>query len=642
MTGNKLIQETVFYDKYAKWNEEKGRRETWEETVDRVIKFFKAHTPLGSLAPSTQRAMKREFLAKNVLPAMRIVQMAGPALERCNVGAYNCCYTPVETVKDFADILYILMQGTGVGFSVEKQYVEKLPKIALRSVEYYVQEPYVVPDTTEGWCDSLLALLEAEFNSTNIKFDYSQIRPAGTRLKTKGGTASGPEPLIALHAFVRKVFKRRRDEEYYFLRPIDVYDIVCQIGAIVEVGGVRRAALMCLCDLDDVEMRDAKQGEFWHENPQRSRSNNSAVYTTDSPPIEFASEFAALRRNGTGERGIFNRKLAQNKYDTEEDYGTNPCGEIILLPRQFCNLSIAVCREADTEGSLMAKVEKAAVFGTLQATLTNFAYISPQYKENCERERLLGVDITGQLDNPIFGDYFLNGQIPAPTDESLAEHSKLFSRLVRVAIDTNESLAKHIGITPARATTTVKPSGNSSQLLDCASGLHPRFAPYYIRRLRIGAGSPVAKVLEELGVYGEEAINEPTVKVFEFPVKSPDTAITRHDSSAIKQLKYWLYNSNYTEHTPSCTVYVKHHEWEPVEQFVRDFFMVLGGISFLPYNGGVYKQAPYEEISKEHYDTLIKFVPENVDWPALLKKYEHSDTTTSSRELACIGGVCDI
>jgi ribonucleoside-diphosphate reductase alpha chain len=640
MTGNKLIQEVQFFDKYSRWNEQLGRRETWDETVERVWEFFKKHTPLAKLDDSTYAMLFDAFERQEVLPAMRIVQMAGPALERCNVGAYNCSYSPIESFKDIADILYILMQGTGAGFSVEKKYVNKLPAVGAKQALIGF---HTVEDTTEGWANSVLAALDAASRGFRVEFDYSQVRAKGTRLKTKGGVASGPEPLMNLHNFIYRKFDERRS--FGHLRPIDVYDIVCMVGYIVEVGGVRRAALMCLCDLDDEEMKNAKQGEFWNENPQRSRSNNSAVYDSLVPPSAFAEEFASLKASGTGERGIFNREVARVRSridgNSERDFGTNPCGEIILRPRQFCNLSIAVARRGDSLDDLARKVRLATVFGTLQATLTNFNYISPKFKENCEEERLLGVDITGQLDNEVFSDIFRHGETIL-SNSGRDEYDDLLADLGDVAGETNYVLAKQFGIPHARAITTVKPSGNSSQLLDCSSGLHPRFSPYYIRRLRIGADSPVAKVLEEVGVPGEMGIGETTIKVFSFPVKSPDGSVTRHESSAIRQLNYWAYMTMYTDHNPSCTVYVKPHEWEHVEQWLRDHFDGVNGLSFLPYDGGVYQQAPYEEITEQQYNELASAMPDSVNWPELLKKYEQTDTTTSARELACLGGVCEL
>jgi ribonucleoside-triphosphate reductase (thioredoxin) len=629
MNGNELIQDVQFYDKYARWNDTLKRRETWEETVARVWEFFRTHTPLDTLSPETLTELRSGFLSKHALPAMRIIQMAGPALDRCHVGAYNCCYTPIENFKDIADALYILMQGTGVGFSVERKYTEKLPKIAPEN--HLMAFKFRIPDTTEGWADSVKYCLEYAAKGWRLDFDYRGIRPYGAKLTTKGGRASGPEPLKALHNFIIETCNRRRKAG--FLRPIDVYDIVCMAGHIVEVGGVRRAALMCLCDLDDAEMRDAKQGDFWTTHIQRTRSNNSAVYTSLDVPVEFTSEFAALRANGTGERGIFNRAVANHGAGTRDvEYGTNPCGEIILRPRQFCNLSIAVARAGDSFEELRRKNKLAAIWGTLQATLTNFTYISPKYKENCEDERLLGVDINGQLDNEVFAGMF----------RGVSASRAVLGQLRNVAIGENKKLAEQFGINPARAVTTVKPSGNSSQFLDCSSGVHPRFAPFYIRRLRIAAGSPVARILEQHGVPGEGAIGEPTVKVFSFPVKSPEGSVTRHESSAVSQLQYWLKMRHYTQHNPSCTIYVKDNEWDTVEQIVKDNFGAINGLSFLPYDGGVYQQAPYEEITQEQYDALNKALPERIHWPKLLSEFENEDTTTSAREYACLSGHCEL
>lgn len=626
------IQGLQFYDKYSRWSHKLGRRETWAETAARVIDFFASELQRRQLAlPSTAWIeLERGILNLEAMPSMRVIQMAGPALNRCNVGAYNCAYLPIDSWDAFGELLYILMQGTGAGFSVEVDYVDRLPRI--RRQKGNPPSKYTVPDSTEGWCFALTHGLKTWAAGDDIEFDFSRIRPQGTVLKTKGGRASGPDPLRQLLEFTRHKLLAAQGRR---LDPIDAHDIACFCGQIVQVGGVRRAALISLSDLDDRDMREAKDGQFWLNNVQRAMANNSVVYDERPKASIFMEEWLALAKSGTGERGIFNRgglgKQLPKRRQRRKDFGVNPCGEIILRPRQFCNLSIAIARPEDTEESMERKVALAAMFGTLQSLLTDFKYISPKWRENCEEERLLGVDITGQLDCPL-----LSPQNP--------NRPKLLSRLRDVAIKTNTEMANVLKINPSAAVTCVKPSGNSAQLFNCASGLHPRYAQYYIRRLRIGAYTPIAQLLKDQGVPWHPEVGQvaeqATVLVFEFPVAAPEGALTRHDMSAIDQLENWLdLKRYYTEHNPSVTIYVNDEEWPAVGAWVYEHFDEIGGLSFLPKDGGVYELAPYEEITEEEYRRRAEALP-SVDF-SKLPDYETSDMTEVNREFACTGDRCE-
>jgi ribonucleoside-triphosphate reductase len=628
------VQALQFYDKYARFNQELGRRETWPETVDRVMNFFLQQTTKRklSLPDPTWNELSAAMLNLEAMPSMRIVQMAGPALERCNVGAYNCAYLPMDSWEAFGELLYILMQGTGCGFSVEVDHVDSLPRIKRQKGNK--AKKYIVPDTTIGWCDALTLGLKAWADGEDLAYDFSRIRPQGTVLKTKGGRASGPEPLKRLLTFARDKMLAHQGRR---LNPIDAHDIACYCGDIVQVGGVRRAAEISLSDLDDRDMRDAKSGQFWLNNVQRAMANNSAVYDERPSAGVFMEEWLALMKSGTGERGIFNRggvnKTLPKRRAKRKDFGVNPCGEIILRPRQFCNLSIAVARPTDTRESLANKVRLAAIFGTLQSLLTDFKYLPKEWQENCEEERLLGVDITGQMDCPL---------LSAPGDTG---RSMFLELLKNTAIDTNARLAKEWGIPQSAAATCIKPSGNSAQLFNCSSGLHPRYAQFYLRRLRIANYSPIAKLLKDAGVpwfpeVGQTAETLSTL-VFEFPIKAPEGAPTRHDMSAIGQLDNWLdWKVYYTEHNPSVTIYIEDHEWLAVGAWVYEHFDQIGGLSFLPKDGGMYELAPYEEITEAEYTKRTKALPP-VDF-GLLPSYETADMTEINREFACSGDKCEI
>lgn len=560
----------------------------------------------------------------------------------------NCAYIELSSLKAFSELLYVLMQGTGCGFSVESEVIEQLPRIKRQKKRPATQ--HVIPDTTEGWCDALYVGLNAWHLGCDIVFDYSQIRPQGAVLKTKGGRASGPEPLKRLLTFVRdKVLSRQGA----CLTTLDAHDIACFCGDIVQVGGVRRAAEISLSDLDDMDMRRAKDqsvlfgtqdGKYTPRNTQRFMANNSAVYTSKPSAVEFMEEWLSLAKSGTGERGIFNREGVNKQLPKRRKkgrFGPNPCGEIMLRSRQFCNLSIAIARADDTVETLTNKVRLAAIFGTLQSTLTNFSYLSDEWKKNCEEERLLGVDITGQMDCQLLRPDMGYG---SDTDGNSVERQELLRQLRQVAIETNAELAAKLGIKQSAAVTCVKPSGNSSVLFNCSSGLHARFAPYYIRRVRVGAYGPIAKVLKDAGVpYQPEvgqSLDSATVLVFEFPVKSPEGAVTVDQLNAIDQLDNWLVLKRYyTEHNPSCTIYIAPDEWIEVGRWVYHNWDFIGGLSFLPKDGGAYDLAPHEAISREEYERRAAATPE-IDY-SKMARYEREDMTTSAQEYACVAGNCE-
>lgn len=625
------LAEFVYYRTYSRWMDSEGRRETWIETVERYMSFMKEN--LGNkLTKAEYDEVREAILNQEAMPSMRLLQFSGDAARVTNVCAYNCSFIAPTKLKDFADITYILMCGAGVGFSVEAETVEALPQIKRQTGQ--MLPTHVVADSREGWADALLAGLKAWFAGKNLNFDYSLVRPAGARLKTFGGRASGPGPLIDLINFTRdKVFSRQGKR----LRPIDVHDIICKIGEVVVAGGVRRSALISLSDLDDEQLRDAKIGQFWNTEPQRAMSNNSAVYN-EKPSVEkFMKEWIALMESGSGERGIFNKGSLKTslpsrrvKFLKDRIYhtGTNPCGEIILQSKQFCNLSEIVARAEDSEEDLMRKMRIAAILGTYQSTLTNFPYISEEWRQNCEQERLLGVSITGQWDCPA------------------VRNAETMQKLRKTAVKINKEYAQRFGISQSTCVTCVKPSGNLSQTVDCSSGIHVRFAPYYIRRVRINATDPLFHMLRDQGIpfFPENGQTEEnaTTWVLEFPVKSPDQeAKFKDDISAIEQLEYWkLVKENFTEHNPSVTVYIKKDEWLEVANWVYKNWDLVGGLSFLPSSDHVYSLAPYEVIDEATYNELKEKIGE-IDYSALIS-YEKTDQTEVKKELACVGGACEI
>lgn len=632
------LGEFVYYRTYSRWIEGEKRRETWIETVERYVSFMKEN--LGDKLKDSEYSEIREYvLAQKSMPSMRLMQFAGPAARKTNVCAYNCSFIAPSKLEDFAEIMYISMCGTGVGFSVESQNVESLPQIKMQTGRKL--PTHVVADSKEGWCDALNIGIKAWFNGDDVDFDYSQVRPAGARLKIFGGKASGPEPLRQLMDFARgKIFKKQGRR----LSTIDVHDIICKIGEIVVVGGVRRSALISLSDLDDEMMRDAKKGQFWLSEGQRVLANNSAVYNTKPSTIEFMDEWLALMKSGSGERGIFNRggllkTLPKRRIENLEEagyilkdhivrpIGTNPCGEIILRSKQFCNLSEVIARSDDTEETLMQKIKIATILGTYQSTLTKFEYLSKEWKQNCEEERLLGVSITGQWDC------------------RAVRNPEVLKKLKEETIRVNKIYAKRFGVNESTCITCVKPSGTVSQTFDCASGMHPRFAPYYIRRIRISSTDALFAMLKDQGVpYHPEvgqSVENATTYVMEFPVKAPAGAICNKDLTAIDQLEHWkMVKENYTEHNPSVTIYVGDDEWIDVANWLHKNWEIVGGLSFLPRSNHVYQLAPYEPISKEKYEEMIKKI-EHIDF-AKIVTYEVEDETEVKKELACVAGLCEI
>lgn len=625
------LAEFVYYRTYARWIDEEGRRETWIETIDRYMQFMRENLGSG-LSDKEYGEIRHAILEQRAMPSMRLLQFAGKAARRTNVCAYNCSFIAPRTFQDFAEIMYISMCGTGVGFSVESENIQALPQIQRQTGKKL--PTYVIPDSKEGWADALSFGMKTWFSGEDVEFDFSKIRPAGSRLKTMGGKSSGSEPLQSLLSFTRERILRRQGRR---LSNLDAHDIVCKIGECVVAGGVRRSAMISLSDLDDEQVRDAKKGQFYIMEGQRMLSNNSAVYLSKPSAEEFMDEWIALMKSGSGERGIFNRgglentlpkrRLGQWKDGVYPSWGTNPCGEIILQSKQFCNLSEVVARADDTEETLLEKVRIATIIGTYQSTLTYFPYLSQEWKKNCEKERLLGVSITGQWDC------------------SLVRTPEILEKMRQVAIETNKKYAKKFMIPQSTCITCVKPSGTVSQTVDCASGMHARHAPFYIRRIRISATDALFKMLKDQGVpYHPEVgqtLEEATTFVLEFPVKAPEGAICRDDMSAIDQLEHWkVVKKHFTEHNPSVTISVGEDEWVAVAHWVYNNWELVGGLSFLPRSNHVYKLAPYEAITKERYDDLIKTV-EHLDFSKIVT-YEVDDETEVKKELACVAGLCEI
>ncbi len=640
-SGNPL-GEFVYLRTYAKWIPEEGRRETWIETVDRYVNFMREN--LGDKLTGKEYAEVREgILKQEVMPSMRLMQFSGEAARRCNSCAYNCSFVAPTKLQDFGEILYLSSRGVGVGFAVESQNVEQLPQIAKQTGAKL--PVHIVEDSAQGWANTLVQGLTAWYEGKDVEFDFSQVRPAGARLKTMGGKASGPDPLRNLLAFARERILSRQGRR---LRAIDVHDIICKIGEAIVSGGVRRTAMISLSDLDDEAMRDAKKGQFYTTDPHRVVANNSAVYEAAPSNQELLDEWIALVKSGSGERGIFNRgSLAKTLPKRRIEHfrkvgfigedgvvrgsiGTNPCAEIILQSKQFCNLSEVIARAEDTEASLVRKARLAAILGTYQSTLTKFDYISNEWKEHCDEERLLGVSITGQWDSPA------------------ARNPETMRKVRDTAVKVNAQYAKRFGVAPSMAVTAVKPSGTVSQTFNCASGIHPRHAPYYVRRVRISVTDSLFKLMRDQGVpaYPEvgQTADEANTFVLEFPVKAPDQskeARFKDDLSAIDQLEYWKrVKLNFTEHNPSATISVGEDEWITVLGWVQENWDIIGGLSFLPRSNHVYRLAPYETISKEEYERRMARFPK-VDYAKLIA-YERQDETEMKKELACAGGTCEI
>jgi len=627
-------QSFIHMSRYSRWLEEEGRRESWSETVGRLVSFFKEHIDNnydGVIKKNEWNELEEAILSLQVMPSMRALMTSGDALARENVAGYNCSYIPIDSPRAFDEVLYILMNGTGVGFSVERQYADKLPTIP--DVEFEHTEDVVsVVDSKEGWAKGFRDLISYLYTGRVPKIDVNKVRPAGARLKTFGGRASGPQPLVDLFDFTILKFKNAKGRK---LSSMECHDIVCKTGEVVVVGGVRRSALISLSNLSDQRIRAAKMGEWWNDNPQRALANNSVAYTEKPDPGIFMKEWLSLYESKSGERGMFNRASAQKKAaengrrDADWDFGTNPCSEIILRPNQFCNLTEVVCRSTDTMTTLTKKVKIATILGTIQSTFTNFGYIRKRWQNNTEEERLLGVSLTGIMDCVELNT--INGL--APRLETLKKH----------AVDTNKALADKLGIPQSTAITCVKPSGTVSQLVDSASGIHARHNPYYIRTVRGDNKDPLTEFMIASGVPNEPDIMKPEhTTVFSFPMMSPKGSLCRTDMTAIEQLELWkVYAQSWCEHKPSVTISVKEEEWVPVGAWCWENFEYLSGVSFLPFSDHTYQQAPYQDIDEKTYKKLAKAMPTDIDWNKL-QDFEKEDNTKGSQQLACTAGVCEL
>jgi len=627
-------QNIIHLSRYARWLENENRRERWDETVNRYFDFFENYLKNEFKYEFKERKqLQKAVLNLDVMPSMRALMTAGQALERDNVAGYNCAYVAISRQRAFDEIMYILMCGTGVGFSVERQFVNNLPEVAEEL--YQTDTTIMVADSKIGWAKAYKELISLLYSGQIPKWDLSKLRPAGARLKTFGGRSSGPAPLENLFKFTVNTFMGATGRK---LNSIECHDLVCKIAEIVVVGGVRRSALISLSNLTDERLRTAKSGQWWEINPQRALSNNSVAYTEQPDMGIFMHEWNSLYKSKSGERGIFNREAVKKhlaelveRRDNSFDFGVNPCGEIILRDRQFCNLSEVVVRPDDDEKSLKAKVKLATILGTIQSTLTNFRYISNEWSKNCEEERLLGVSLTGIMDHNILNN--ISSQI-----------GNLINNLKKVAIDTNKEWAKKLGINASTAITCIKPSGTVSQLVNASSGIHPRHSEYYIRTIRGDKKDPVSKFMFDKGFPCEDEIHQPDhMWVFSFPQKSPDNGVTRKDLNATDQLEMWKeYSKNWCEHNPSVTINVREDEWMQVGAWVYKNFNDLNGVSFLPYTEHSYLQAPYMECTKEKYEELLSKMPENIDWSEL-SNYEQEDNTTGTHELACTSdGSCEL
>tara|TARA_B100001109_G_scaffold86128_1_gene70278 strand:+ start:2184 stop:4106 length:1923 start_codon:yes stop_codon:yes gene_type:complete len=622
-------QQYIHKSRYARFIEEEKRRESWTETVSRYINFISDHLKSKHKHIIPNKAELEEAIINlDVMPSMRALMTAGPALDRDHTAGYNCSYIPIDSVRSFDEVMYILLCGTGVGFSVERNNVEKLPRIA-ETMEQ-TDTVIVVEDSKTGWAKAYKELIAMLYSGQIPKIDVNKVRPAGARLKTFGGRASGPQPLVNLFDFTINTFKNAVGRQ---LDCLEAHDIVCKIGEVVVVGGVRRSALISLSSIQDDRIRKAKMGQWWQDNPQRALSNNSACYTRTPDIGLFMHEWKALYDSKSGERGIFNREAAKKKVaengrrDPEHNFGTNPCSEIILRPYQFCNLTEVVIRATDDEKSLKKKVRLATQLGTYQSTLTDIKYLRKIWRDNTEEERLLGVSLTGIMDNKL----------------TIKADEELLSGMRKVAVDTNKKLAVELKIPQSAATTCIKPSGTVSQLVDSASGIHSRHNDYYIRTVRGDNKDPLTQMMKDEGIPSEPDIMNPgNVSVFSFPQKAPKGAITRERYNAIEQLETWLqYQRHWCEHKPSCTVSVKESEWMEVGAWVYKHFDEVSGVSFLPHSDHTYQQAPYQDIDEKKYKEELKKMPANVDFEKL-SGYEDEDNTTGTQELSCTAGACEL
>lgn len=625
-------QSFIHKSRYSRWLPEEQRREEFDETVSRFIDNI-VNQALASIdyAGNTNHEIEQAILGLDVMPSMRAMMTAGKAAERDNTCIYNCSYLPVDDPKSFDEAMFILLCGTGVGFSVERQYINKLPEVP--DTLFDSDTTIVVKDSKEGWAKAYRQLLSLLWAGEVPKWDVSQVRPAGAKLKTFGGRASGPAPLVDLFNFTISKFRGAVGRR---LSSVECHDIMCKIGEVVVVGGVRRSAMISLSNLSDDRMRHAKSGQWWETQGQRALANNSVAYS-EKPDVEtFMREWTALVESKSGERGIFNRVASQkqaaknDRRDPNYEFGTNPCSEIILRPYQFCNLTEVVVRATDTIEDLEQKVRLATILGTIQSTYTKFPYLRKVWQKNTEEERLLGVSLTGIMDNPLM----------TSANKGL---EKTLEHLRSIAISTNAEWANELGIPVSTAITCVKPSGTVSQLVDSASGIHTRHSEYYIRTVRGDNKDPLTQFMKGEGFPYEPCVMKPdTTTVFSFPVKSPDNAITRDDMSAIEQLETWLtYQRHWCEHKPSVTISVKDDEWLEVGAFVYKHFDEMSGVSFLPYDGGTYQQAPYQECDKEQYEEVLAKMPKTIDWSDL-SDYETEDNTAGMQTMACSGDTCEI
>ena len=626
-----LYQQYIHLSRYSRWDKNEERRESYEETVSRYFDFFEEHTGQDIVTPELRRYLEDKVLGLGVMPSMRGLMTAGPALKRENVAGYNCSYLPVDHPRAFDECLYILMNGTGVGFSVERDYINKLPAVS-ETLEYS-DSVINVGDSKEGWARGLRELIGSLYQGSIPQWNMDKIRPAGALLKVFGGRASGPEPLEDLFRFTVDTFKDAAGRK---LTSLQCHDIMCKIGDVVVVGGVRRSALISLSNLSDMRMRNAKAGEWYKANPQRALANNSVCYTEKPDNIGvFMEEWLALYMSKNGERGIFNRQAAKDhvrkigRRDPDHDFGTNPCSEIILRPNQFCNLTEVVCRPSDTKETLMDKIKAATILGTIQSTLTNFKYLRKIWTKNTEEERLLGVSLTGILDCPLL------------TEEN-PNLEELLNDLREYAVKVNREYADLLGINPSASITCVKPSGTVSQLVDSASGIHARHSPHYIRTVRSDIKDPLTTFMINAGFPNEVDLGNSQNVIFSFPVAAPENAICRTDKTALQQLRFWkIYATTWCEHKPSITVSIKEHEWLEVGAWLYKNWSYLSGIAFLPFDDHVYQQAPYTDINKQQYKEMLMTMPTDIDWTGLAT-YEQEDNTIASQELACVGGVCEI
>ena len=619
-------QQYIHKSRYARYLPDEQRRETWEETVNRYIDYWVDRAGLNDFEVSE---IFKSIHDLDVMPSMRALMTAGPALDRDNVAGFNCSYLPIDHPKAFDEMMYVLMCGTGVGFSVERQYISKLPEVA---EEFHDTDSSIhVSDSKIGWAKAYRELIAMLYSGQLPKWDVSGVRPAGSTLKTFGGRASGPEPLEDLFRFTVEIFRGAAGRR---LSSIECHDLCCKIAQIVVVGGVRRSALISLSNLTDDRIRRAKVGQWWLDNPQRGLANNSACYTEKPDFPAFLDEWKSLYESYSGERGMFSRVASQKqaakneRRDATYDFGTNPCSEIILRPYQFCNLSEVVVRSTDSLADLKRKVRVAAILGTLQATLTDFRYLRKIWRTNTEEEALLGVSLTGIMDHPV-----LSGR------DDNAKLKKWLTAMREEAIAVNKDWAARLGINPSAAITAVKPSGTVSQLVDSASGIHPRYAEHYIRRVRADSRDPLCAVLEAAGIPVETDVTSPSTKVFSFPMKAPDGAVTASEMGAMEQLELWeIYQDYWCEHKPSMTCYYRDSEFLEVGQWLYNKFDKISGISFLPYSDHTYQQAPYEPIDAATYKKLVKDFPKEISWDIA----EASDMTEGSQQLACTGNNCEL